>query len=261
MKENDSSLAWKGLFKPGETIGIKVNAIGGRRLSTSPVLTGIVVDELKKAGLKEENIIIWDRTERELEEAGYKINRERKGVRCIGTDSLPDGGYTRAVSQAGEISSVFSDIAQSCDALINIPILKDHGTAGLSLGMKNWFGAINNPHRYHDNNCSPYIADLSTHSIIKKKQRLIIADALKVQPNGGPSYKPQWAVEYNSILLSTDPVALDKTGLDIVETLRSAKRLKSLESEKRFPSYIPAAEERGLGNFDESKIEKTEVSL
>jgi uncharacterized protein (DUF362 family) len=261
LNEKEPALIWKKLFKPEETVGIKVNAISGRRLSTSPLLAAVVAEELKKAGLKEENIIIWDRTERELDNAGYKINTDRSGVKCMGTDSLQDGGYTSAISYSGEIGSIFSSIMENCDALINIPILKDHDIAGLSLGMKNWFGAIHNPNKYHDHNCSPYIADLSSHPLIKGKQRLIIADALRVQPNGGPAYKPQWMVEYNSLLISTDPVALDRTGLDIIENLRTAKRLKSLRDDGRYPHYLQVAEEQGLGNFDESKIDRVEVSI
>lgn len=258
--QKDSSVVWRNLFKPDETIGIKVNALGGRRLSTSPLLAAVVAEELIKAGVKPENIIIWDRTERELDDAGYKISTV-SGPRCIGTDSLPGGGYTGAIRYSGEVGSIFSSIVESCDALINMPILKDHDIAGLSFGMKNWFGAIHNPNKYHDNNCSPYVADLSRSPMIRNKQRLVIADAIKVQPNGGPAYKPQWAVEYNGLLVSRDPVAIDSAGLDIIDGLRKEKRLKTLKDDGRFPYYLADAEKYGIGNFDGSQIERIEVGI
>lgn len=261
FNEKDPSVIWRRLFKPHETVGIKVNALGGRRLSTSPLLADAVADKLITAGLKAENIIIWDRTERELDDAGYRLNMNGAGTRCIGTDMLSGGGYTGAISYSGEVGSIFSDIVGMCDALINIPILKDHDVAGLSLGLKNWYGAIHNPNKYHDNNCSPFMADLSAHPNIKNKQRLVIADAIKVQPNGGPAYKPQWAVQYNSLLVSNDPVALDRTGLEIIDGLRAEKKLKPLKDDGRFPNYLPEAEKRGLGSFEESNIERFEVSI
>jgi uncharacterized protein (DUF362 family) len=259
--EKDSSSIWRRLFKTSETIGIKVNALGGRRLSTSPLLATVVAEELIKAGVKSENIIIWDRTEGELDDAGYKLNISGGGVKCMGTDSLPGGGYTGTISYSGEVGSIFSGIMDTCDALINMPVLKDHDVAGLSLGMKNWFGAIHNPNKYHGNNCSPYVADLSRHQMIKDRQRLIIADAIRAQPNGGPAYKPQWAVEYYGLLVSSDPVALDRAGLDIIDELRKDKKLKTLRDDGRFPYYLPAAEKYGLGNFDESQIERIEVGI
>jgi len=252
---------WLKLFRPDETVGIKVNAIAGRRLSSSPMITRVLAEELIKAGLKAENIIVWDRTERELTSAGYEINKSGSGIRYVGTDSFKRGGYGGRIQFAGEVGSLFSDIMTLCDAHINLPVLKDHDIAGLSFGMKNWFGAIHNPNKYHDNNCSPYVADLSTHPLIKDKLRLIVGDALLVQPHGGPGYKPQWAVDLNSVLMATDPVAIDAVGLRILNELRKRKGLGSLKEAGRYPKYLPVAERYKLGNFDPSHINKTEVTI
>lgn len=249
---------WRKLFKPGETIGIKVNALAGRNLSTSVELVHVLTEELIKAGIKADSIIVWDRMEGELTRAGFRINKG-KGVKYIGTDSLGRGGYNGGIEFAGEVGSIFSDLMSLCDAHINMPVLKDHDLAGLSMSMKNWYGGIHNPNKYHDNSCSPFVADLSRHHYIKKRQRLIIADALLVQPHGGPAFKPQWAEEYHGLLISRDPVAIDTIGLGIIEGLRKKRKLKSLSFEKRFPKYIPLAERYGLGRFDLSAIKKIEV--
>jgi uncharacterized protein (DUF362 family) len=249
---------WKLLFKNNEVVGIKVNTLSGRRLSSSPLIAQQMSQKLINAGLKPENIIIWDRTNTELQQAGYELSRG-PDIKCFGTDDLPYGGYGSNIEFAGEIGSLFSRIVESCDALINIPILKDHDISGLSLGMKNWYGSIHNPNKYHSHRCTPYVADLSTHPYIKNKQRLIIVDALTVQPHGGPAYKPQWAVEYNGILMSTDPVAIDRTGQLILDDLRKNKGLRTLKDDGRFPDYLPLAEKYGLGNFDTSRIDKIEV--
>jgi len=249
---------WRKLFKPGESIGIKINALAGRKLSTSVELVHVLIKELIKAGIKPDSIIVWDRMERELTHAGFKINKG-KGIKYIGTDSLGRGGYNGGIEFAGEVGSIFSDLMSLCDAHINMPVLKDHDLAGLSMSMKNWYGSIHNPNKYHDNNCSPFVADLSRHHYIKKRQRLIIVDALLVQPHGGPAYKPRWAEDYHGLLISRDPVAIDTIGLGIIDELRKKRKLKSLSAEKRYPKYLPLAEKYGLGRFDLSAIKKIEV--
>ena len=87
-------------------------------------------------------------------------------------------------------------LAEKCTAIINVPVLKDHDLAGVTMAMKNFYGAIHNPNKYHDNNCNPYIAELNTSPIIKDKTRLIVCDALLAQYNGGPAFKPQYTWNY-----------------------------------------------------------------
>jgi uncharacterized protein (DUF362 family) len=134
-------------------------------------------------------------------------------------------------------------------------VLKDHDLAGVSLSLKNFYGAIHNPNKYHDNNCDPYVADLNTHPYIKNKLRLIICDAITLQYHGGPAYKPQWAVDYRSILLSRDPVAIDRIGARLIEEKRKEKGLSSLKESGREPLHIATAAGKGLGTDNPDEIE------
>ena len=86
---SDSS-AWKALFSPGERVGIKVSCLPGRKLSTSVGLVHAIVDGLGLAGVPAKNIIVWERTARELKEAGFSLSRH--GVRVMGTDEYSNGG-------------------------------------------------------------------------------------------------------------------------------------------------------------------------
>ena len=52
------------LFNPRERIGIKINTIGGRKLSSRPEVALSLANLLVESGLQEKNIIIWDRTNR-----------------------------------------------------------------------------------------------------------------------------------------------------------------------------------------------------
>ena len=123
---------------------------------------------------------------------------------------------------SGAIGSCFSRIISTlCTALINIGMLKDHDLAGTSVAMKNHFGVIHNPNRYHiDINKESFIPDLCLHPYIKNKLRLTIADGLIAQFEGGPVYKSQRAWPYSGILISRDQVALDSIAADIIEKKR-----------------------------------------
>ena len=237
--------AWKSLFGPRETVGIKLSCLPGMPLSSSYGLVMAIVDGLLAAGLNEDNIIIWERTERELKKAGFPISKS--GVKVLGTDQFQGDGYSNNLEITGSVGTRFSLIMEKVDALINVPVLKDHDLSGVSASMKNWYGGIFNPNKFHRNNCNPYLADLSTHSIIKEKQRLIVCDASRVQINNGPAFSPRYAWEYGGILVSRDPVALDYTGWQIIEHRRKQLKMKSLKQVERFPQYILTAEKQKLG--------------
>ena len=147
---SEAAAAWRRYFKPADRIGIKVNTLG---LSTQPAVVDAIVAGLRNAGVPAENILIWDRFDIELAQAGFKLNKSKTGVQCRGTDARSYGsGYQPTIEVSGRIGSCFSKIvAEEVNALISVPVLKDHNLAGVSLGMKNFFGAIHNPNKYHPN--------------------------------------------------------------------------------------------------------------
>ena len=125
---------------------------------------------------------------------------------------------------------------------------------GVTLGMKNFFGAIHNPNKYHPNGGDPFVADLYSHPNIGGKVRLTIVDALEVQPEGGPPFQPNWAVDYGGLMTANDPVALDRVGWKLIEELRAKKGLPSLVEAKREPKYIHTAAKLRLGEDEISNI-------
>lgn len=253
---SDAKSAWSGLFTPDDIVGLKVNCLAGHGLSTHPEVAYGIGEGLKLAGIPEEHIVIWDKANRDLKRGGFKINTSRQGVKCFGTDALRGGGYETEPSIAGQVGSLFSTIlSKHCAAIVNVPILKDHDLSGVSISLKNFYGAIHNPNKYHQNNCNPYIADLNTHPYIKGKVKLTICDALIPQYHGGPSFKPQWTWKFGAILLSLDPVALDAVGADIVEKKRHEHGMQSLREAERPPEYIHTAAGYGLGVDDLAHID------
>jgi uncharacterized protein (DUF362 family) len=250
----DPAAAWGTLFARHETVGIKLSCLPGRMLSSSPGLVAAIVAGLLAAGLNKKNIIIWERTSRELENAGYEISRS--GLKTMGSDELPDRGYGSRIAIAGSVGTVFSRIMEDIDALISVPVLKDHDLAGVSLAMKNMYGAIFNPNKFHANRCDPYVADLCSHPLVKGKLRLAVCDASRVQFHNGPAFFPQYAREFGGLLVSRDPVALDFCGWGIIDSLRREAGLPSLAEAGREPSYIRTASRLGLGRAEDSRIQR-----
>jgi uncharacterized protein (DUF362 family) len=245
--------AWLSLFSPKERIGIKINALGGKKICTHPELSYAVARHLSECGIPPQNIIIWDRLTSELRKDGYRIQKGGTNVQCYGTD----GSYEFSPEFSGSIGSCFSRIlTRQCDALISIPVLKDHDLAGVSLNLKNFYGTIHNPNKYHDNGCDPFIADLNSHPHIKKKLRLTIIDGLQGQYHGGPAFKPQWSWPYSGLLVSRDPVAGDCVGAEIIEGLRKSKGLPTLSRDGRAPVHIQTAAAKNLGIGNAKQIVK-----
>lgn len=248
-------------FKDRDRIGIKINTIGGRPISTTPATSLSLAKLFVANGWNADNVLIWDRTNRELKEAGYHLNMNQSGIKIYGTDS--NGvGYNSTLTAYLNIGSLFSTIfTNTITASVSLAMLKDHGLAGVTGGMKNYFGAIHNPNKYHDNNCDPFIAELVGTPMIRNKHRISILDALKVQYHRGPSFHPRWEEDYGALVFSEDPVAADTVGWQIIKKLRAQKGLPSLEEEQRPPKYLHTAEKMGLGTSDLKNIHIIELEV
>lgn len=249
---SSEAAAWKKLFKPSDVVGIKVNTLFRVNASTHPEVVAPIIAGLKLAGVREENIIVWDRNDRELTQGGFVVNRSGKAVGCYGTETEYEPEPTKQGSFNGPMSRI---LTEKITALINVPILKDHSISGITCAMKNHYGSHRNPSAHHGNNCDPFLAELNSIPAIKDKTRLIVTDALKPIAHGGPGYNAQYAWEYRSILISADPVAMDYQGWQIIEAQRKVFGLKPFAESGRPTKFIETAASLGLGTNDPAKIE------
>lgn len=232
-------------FSPKDRVGIKVNCLSGRRMSTHSALVDVIVKRLIQAEIPAENILIWDRLNNDLRQGGFKLNPLGNPVACAGCDII---GYENDLTVYRSIGSLFTKaVTRWCTAQINVPVMKDHGIVGVTLGMKNFFGAIHNPNKYHHLKGDPYVADLYSHPDIGGMVRMTVIDALEVQCEGGPPFQPDWCEDYGGLLISEDPVALDRLGWKMIEDLRKKGGLPSLAEANREPLYIRRAAELKLG--------------
>lgn len=251
--------AWSMLFKKEDVVGIKVNCLAGKGMSTSIVLVDAIVKNLLSVGIPARHIIIWDRANDDLKRAGYKIQNSTRDVQCYGNDHA---GYSNQLYESGSIGSFLSNIlVHQCSAIINVPIMKDHGIVGITNALKNFFGAIHNPNKYHEYNGDPFIADVNMLPEIRDKVRLTVCDALTSQYEGGPPYMPQWCWPFNGVIVAQDMVAMDTYSWQTIDDKRREKGMKLLKDVGREPTYIRTAgdDAHRLGICNLNEIELIEI--
>jgi hypothetical protein len=248
VDNGDVMAVWRTLFDPGDRVVLKVNCIayGG---ATQPVVTYAVAERLQQAGLQAENLLIFDRTSRELNSAGYELNEGGSGVQCHGATG---NGTEAALSQA---TVRFFQEFDACDAVINLPTPKQHGMAGISVSLKNHYGSINRPGALHGNHCDPGIAELNAHPLIRDKTRLVVGAALQVSP--GDWNRPE---RENALLLSFDPVAHDTVARDILVRHRQDQGLNA-SFQVEGARHLHTAQDLQIGATDSALIDLREVNL
>jgi uncharacterized protein (DUF362 family) len=264
--------AWKKFVVSDDVVGIKINPLSGPVLSTHRAVVNEIIAGLISAGVPENNIIVWDRFEEHLKRAGYEINLSETGFRCYATNGQGPGYDEKIFYETDEdaknrrdengMRSFFSKIVtEQVTKIINVPVLKQHAVAGASLSLKNLaFGSVNNTIRFHPNpiNCNPMIANICAEPSIKNKLVLNIIDGLLGCFDGGPGYKPESTWQYNSLLFSTDPVAIDRVGLEIIDTKRKEEQLEPMTS---LAKYISTAWRLGLGTNDLNEIDREKATV
>jgi uncharacterized protein (DUF362 family) len=234
-----------------------------------------VVDELITLGVKENNIIVWDRPKSQMEDCGFALNTSNKDVRYMGANSIK-GALDKSVSYKSEYDSpkdrrqgrtesyFYKIFTQECDKIINMPILKNHGLSGVTLCLKNLaYGLTENNSRFHDpDHIGRFITDVCAHPLVKQKVVLHILDGLESCYDKGPQPKslnvfftPQ------SIWLGTDPVAIDAVGLEVIDAKRKEMRKVSVKKSRSRADHIELAAKKGLGenNLDRINVEKIKL--
>jgi uncharacterized protein (DUF362 family) len=252
---DDVGTAVAGLFRPTDVVGVKLNCLAGRRMSPRPDVVAALVAHLNQGGVRSENIILFERSSRELERAGFTLQTGRRAPRCIGTDN----GYDPMPTESGAIGSCYAKlVSETCTALVSFGVVKDHDLAGVSAGMKNWYGVIHNPNKYHDNQCDPYVADVMRHPMIADKLRLTVLDGVTAQCHGGPAYRASGVFPLGRLSVSTDPVAADVWAWKTIDDERRRRGMPTLEEAGRPPRFIATAASYGLGVGDPASLVEVE---
>lgn len=240
-------------FHTALRVSIKLNTASSQ-MPSHPVMAYTIASCLVEAGLKPENIILWERSEETLKNAGYEISNESGKFRTIGTDS--EGfGYDESKTEkvSGVPVNLTSILTKHSDYQINLGVLKHHWFTGAAVCLKNHYGSIplfDKPlatgpvdiARLHFNACDPYIGALNALIEEKVPTVLHVCDGLLGSYNNGPLGPPQWV--QNEIMLSQDPVAVDTLALYRIEKKRKEIGLPPLLNKAMF---LRTSANMGLG--------------
>lgn len=293
--------AWRRFFEPEDVVGIKVNPVGAPRAISSHELVHEVVAGVRSAGVKAKDIIVFDRYRRQFRRAGYVRNlpegvRWDASVEDYDPVQLDIDGYDPEVYREMDLVSVSDHdprddrsrrshlsliVSRKVNKIINLPVLKDHGSAGVTLALKNMsHGFVNNVARSHatptTNACNTFIPAIVSIPQIRSRVVLHILDGTRAVWEGGPSARAATTWDERTMYFATDPVALDRIAWEVVDRKRVAMGLPVVaqshfrqprdEEARRFHSYrqpqhIELASALGLGVFDRGEISHSRVEL
>ncbi|MGD0096805.1 MAG: DUF362 domain-containing protein [Terracidiphilus sp.] len=252
--------AWKSIVPVGKVIGLKVNGLGGKGISTHPELVMAVCERLQQAGVKPGEIIVWERDARSLAACGLTVSTDPNRIRIYGNDVA---GYEDEGVAFGSVANVklAKILTRECAMVINLPILKDHELAGVTFSMKNMYGVVAKPNELHAGGCNPSVADLNCIPAIREKVRFTIGDAMSSVYNGGPGFHPEHLWQPNALIVGQDRVAVDHTAWQMIERKRAEVGMPTLEAANRPPRYIATAADQthNLGVNDPQRIHLMEV--
>jgi hypothetical protein len=147
-------------------------------------------------------------------------------------------------------------VFQNSTALINIRPMRTHAWSGVGSLIKNYIMFAEKPSDYHEDSCS-VLGSLQELPMVKGKTRLHVLVMFTPQFHHiAPStFTEEYSWKYNGLLVGFDPVAVDTTGLKIIE----AKRRDYFKEDKPLnppAKHILVADTRyHLGTSDASKIE------
>lgn len=254
----DLAQAWRAFVHPSDRVAIKVNGLGLRNMASNKEVVEAIAEGLVAAGVPATQITVYDQWDSFMAATRVNVRGLPAGARVLCHNGTRLSPQTRVDSGSTQYALPLLEAT----AVIGVPLIKDHSLCGFTGALKNMtHGSIRNPEAFHRHLCSPQIAELYAHDAIKSRVRLHIMDAFKAVYHGGPRDNPEHRVAYEAVFASTDPVALDRVGSDIVDELRRQNHMTTLAQRGLPPRYIEAAEGLGLGVADRTRIEVRAVNL
>jgi uncharacterized protein (DUF362 family) len=252
----------KQFVHPADKVCVKVNGIAEKNFGTNKELVLPFLEAMIAAGVPAQNITVLEQYNSFL--AGTRINASNvpPGVTTsVHTNS--DATMDERMIPGTGVKTKFVRVLTESTCAINFSLIKDHSICGYTGLLKNMtHGCQIYPHYYHTHHASPQIALLYAQDVIKSRVRLCITDGFKVMAHGGPLYKqPQYCYPHEAVYATTDPVAMDTVGAEIIDKVRVEKGLRTLAAEGRAPAYIKAAADLGLGIGDRAQIQLKEVTI
>lgn len=238
----------------GDIVVIKPNASFNsspeRGATTHPSLVKRVIEHCYEAGAKKVYAI-----DHVLTSDAYRASGIEQAVKDAGGSMVniqSNSGYGKvAVPGGGRLRETeVHELVADADKIINIPVLKNHNSTGISCALKNLMGLVWDRSYYHRNNLDQCIADFP----LFRKPDLNIVDAYYVMADGGPRGRNDSRVLNPRMqFLSPDIVTVDAAAI------AQAKQFGVRGSDG--VGYLERAVEHGLGTKDLGSINIARLSV
>ena len=293
LTSKDLSQSYSMFFEKDDVIGIKVNPVGAGLISTRLEVVDAIIKWLVDNGTNKKNIIIWDRFDYMLTDAGFTAERY-PGIGIEGLQTMDeeaaegnsdnsrwlkeDGTHVSAdkfdknvyywadvdgpkdlpyLNQHvfnGKYSYFGKLLTKKLTKIINVPVFKNTGN-GISMATKNMgYGAVCNTNRLHRPLFFNVCVEVLAFPDVRDKMVLNINDGLRAQYDGGPGPNAQFTYDYNTLFFATDPFAMDMVCHNIIVEKRKSMGVK-VNEHPRYTEYLHYAQRLGLGIADTKKIE------
>ncbi|OFV80396.1 MAG: hypothetical protein A2Y78_04685 [Acidobacteria bacterium RBG_13_68_16] len=279
-------------FTRDDVVGLKVNPVGPPLISTKPEIAEVVISWLVDNKLPVRNIVIWDRFDLDLKDAGFTASRfpgvriqalqtmveEGHSFRDAGGNHISAGNFDPDVYYfakgvvgkgvrgyqddefylnqhvfAGEYSYLGNLLTRDITKLVNLAAYKNTGN-GISMATKNvGYAAVCNTGRLHAPLGFKVCTEVLAAPAVRDKLVLNITDGLRGQYEGGPDKNEKFVYPNRSLYFATDPFALDA----VCHRELVAKRKEmgiAVNEHPRFTEYLNYAEKLGLGIADPARI-------
>ncbi len=289
---------WRRFFTPSDIVGIKVNCGGYPYCISAYEIVAETVGQLITIGVPVSQIYVYERFQNQLDEVNYAPHLP-EGVQIVAAEranrNVDNSGYDPDVyleaaffGEDDTRSNMMRLVSRRLTKIINIPNMKDHGAAGATGCLKNIaYGSFSNVARTHQHGKTYTLSAIGTLASVeplRSRTVLQIMDGLRGVWHGGPFARTTKYVFYpKQIMFGTDPVAIDRLLLDIIDGERKSHGAISIwdrsPSSLRFddtrardanpnvnilirePGHVEYASTLGLGVADLSKIKVEHVTV
>lgn len=241
-----------GLGDPARTLALKVNAAWAREpevgANTHPELISEFIKRVLENGTKK--VVVPEnpchRPAQSFTKSGVKDAVESAGGTMIDLRANKDS-FQEVKLNNGQTLKKAKMAGQFLDAAVtvNMPVAKHHAGATMTVGMKNWMGAVHDRGFWHRNGLHKCIADFTTFF----RPQWTIIDATTVMPDHGPIGPSKNLKQTNRLIVTRDPVAGDAYTTTLFRFNPKGVR------------YLALASKRGMGVVDPAEMTVHTVDL
>lgn len=238
-------------FGRGDAVLIKPNVAWDRlpeqAANTNPELVAALVRLAFRSGARSVTVAdhACNAASSTFERSGVRRAAEGAGAR-VALLGEKDFVPVRLGGRALDVWEAYADYPKF-DKVVNVPIAKHHSLAGLTLGLKSYFGLVGGKRRDLHQNLDETIADLAEF-FTRLRPTLTVLDAVRILLRNGPQGgRLEDVREAGTLVVGADPASVDAFGTTLFDL--SPERI----------GHIRTAAARGLGSTDLRSLKVREV--